>query len=81
MIYTNYPYGMFNPQYLQNYRLQNSEVQRNFEQQKNICDMVKVLSDFLEASRKIDSDYQQAAMNACLAEIIRQASKDNGGNF
>ena len=27
-----------------------------------------------------DADYQQAAMNCCLAEILRQAAIDNGGN-
>lgn len=52
MSYTNYPYGMFNPQYLQNYRLQNSEVQRNFEQQKNICDYGKSTFGFSGSVQK-----------------------------
>ena len=80
MNYNNYPYGIFNPLCLNQFQAQQIEIQRNLEQQKNIYDMVKAISDYFEASRKVDPDYQQAAINACLAEIIRQAAKDNGGN-
>ncbi len=80
MNYSSYPSGIFNLQYLSRFQAQQMEAQRNLEQQKNIYDMVKAISDFCEAARKIDADYQQAAMNACLAEVLRQAAKDNGGN-
>jgi hypothetical protein len=73
MNYNTYPYGIFNPQYLSQFQTQQMEAQRNLEQQKNIYDMVKAISDFCEAARK-------AAMNCCLAEILRQAAIDNGGN-
>ncbi len=79
MMYQNYPYGIFNPAYLDAYQAQQREAQRQWEQNKNIADMVKALSDYFEAARKVHPDYQQAAFNACLAEILSQATKDNGG--
>lgn len=79
MIYQNYPYGIFNPNYLNAYQEQQREFQRQCEQNKNIADMVKAISDYCEAARKVQPDYQQAAFNACLAEIFHQAAKDNGG--
>jgi len=79
MMYQNYPYGIFNPTYLNAYQAQQREAQRQWEQNKNIADMVKAISDYCEAARKVHPDYQQAAFNACLAEIINQAAKDNGG--
>lgn len=80
MNYNTYPYGIFNPQCLSQFQAQQMEAQRNLEQQKNIYDMVKAISDFCEAARKVDADYQQAAMNFCLAEVLRQIAIDNGGN-
>lgn len=80
MNYNNYPYGIFNPQYLSQSQAQQMKEQRNKEQQKNIQDMVKAISNFCEAARKVDADYQQVAMNRCLVEILRQADIDNGGN-
>ena len=81
MNYNTYPYGIFNPQYLSQLHAQQMEIQRNQEQQKNICDMVKAISDFCEAARKVDADYQQTAMNSCFAEILHQAEIDNGGKI
>lgn len=80
MNYNTYPYGIFNPQYLSQFQSQQMEAQRNLEQQTNIRDMVKAISDLCEAARKVDADYQQTAMNCCLAEVLRQAAIDNGGN-
>ena len=80
MNYNTYPYGIFNPQYLSQFQAQQMEEQRNLEQQKNIYDMVKAISDFCEAARKVDADYQQTAMNFCLTEVLRQAAIDNGGD-
>lgn len=79
MIYQNYPYGIFNPNYLNIYQEHQREIQRQWEQNKNIADMVKAISDYCEAARKVHPDYQQVAYNACLAEIFNQAAKDNGG--
>lgn len=79
MMYQNYPYGIFNPSYLISYQAQQQEAQRQWEQNKNIADMVKAISDYCEAARKVHPDYQQLAFNACLAEIINQVAKDNGG--
>ncbi len=77
MMYQNYPYGIFNQDYLRAYQEQQKEAQRQWEQNKNIIDMVKAISDYCEAARKVDDDFRQAAFNACLAEILRQAEKDN----
>ena len=79
MMYSNYPYGIFNADYLKAYQ-EHREAQRQWEQNKNIADMVKAISDYCEAARNVHPDFQQAAFNACLAEIINQAAKDNGGN-
>lgn len=80
MNYNSYPYGIFNPQYLNQFQAQQMEAQRNQEQQKNIADMVKAISDFCEAARKVHPDYQQTALSFCLAEVTRQIAIDNGGN-
>ena len=80
MMYQKYPYDIFNPDHLRAYPTQQEEIQRQWEQNKNIADMVKALSDYLEAARKVDPDFRQIAFNACLAEISRQAAKDSGGN-
>lgn len=79
MINQNYPYGIFNPAYMNFNLAQQMEARRQWEQNKNIADMVKALSDYFEAARKVDPDYQQAAFDACLFEIFRQANRDNGG--
>lgn len=77
MYLKNYPYNIFNPRYFEQAYIQQLENQRNMEQQKNIYDMVKAISDYCEAARKIHPDYQQRAIEACLQEIIRQMSIDN----
>ena len=81
MMYQNYPYGLFNQDYLQAYQAQQREAQRQWEQNKNISDMVKAISDYCEAARKVHPDFQELAFNACLAEICIQAAKDNGGRL
>ena len=64
---------------------QQAEAQRkHWEQQKKIGDMVKAISDYFKAARDIEPEYQQDAINACLAEIAVQAAIDqqrNGGHF
>ena len=56
MNYENYPYDIFNPMYLKNTYVQQLENWRDVEQQKNICDMVKAISDYCEAARKVAPD-------------------------
>lgn len=80
MMYNNYPYVIFNPAYLNRFQTLQMEEQRKIEQEKNICDMVKAISDLCEASRKVDPDHEQMAVNACIVEIIKQMTIDNGGN-
>ena len=50
-----------------------------WEQNKNIADMVKAISDYCEAARKVHPDFQEMAFKACLAELCIQAEKDKGG--
>ena len=57
MYFENYPYNIFNPRYFEQAYIQQLENQRNMEQQKNIYDMVKAISDYCEAARKIHPDY------------------------
>ena len=88
MIYNQYPYNIYNPTYINpayEAQRQQAEAQRkHWEQQKKIGDMVKAISDYFKAAREIEPEYQQEAMNACLAEIAVQAAIDqqrNGGHF
>ena len=92
MIYNQYPYSIYNPTYVNSAYLQQLEAQRqqaearrkHWEQQKKIADMVKAISDYFEAARDIEPEYQQEAMNACLAEIAVQVAIDqqrNGGHY
>ena len=92
MIYNQYPYSIYNPTYVNQDYLQQLEVQRqqieaqrkHLEQKKKIGDMVKAISDYFKAARDIEPEYQQEAINACLAEIAVQAAIDqrrNGGHY
>ena len=79
MMYQNYPYGLFNQDYLNTYQAQQRETHRHWKQNKNIADMVKAISDYCEAARKVHPDFQEMAFKACLAELCIQAEKDKGG--
>ena len=83
MMYENYPYSIFNPNYLINAQQMFQQAveaqQKHNEQQKNIADMVKAISDYCEAGRKLAPEYRQQAMQACWAEILCQMAKDSGG--
>lgn len=72
MIYNQYPYTIFNQTYINPNYLQQIQVQKFWDQQKKIGDMVKAISDYCNAARDIDVEYQQEAISACLAEIARQ---------
>ena len=79
MMYQNYPYGIFNSDYLRAYQAQQKEAQRQWEQNKNIRDLTKALSDFLDASGKVQPDFQQMAWDACACVILDHMAKSNGG--
>lgn len=76
MIYNQYPYTIFNQTYTAPNYLQQIQVQKHWEQQKKIGDMVKAISDYCNAARGIDTEYQQEAIYACLAEIGKQMEID-----
>lgn len=78
MMYNSYPYELFNADYLRACQRQ-CEAQRQREQNKNIVDLTRALSDFLEASRKVHPDFQKAAQDACAYVILEYMAKNNGG--
>ena len=75
-LYNQYPYAIFNQSYTNPNYLQRIQINKFWEQQKKIGDMVKAISDYCEAARSIEGEYQQEAFNACLAEIARQMEID-----
>lgn len=79
MMYNGYPYGIFDLNYLNTHRML-QEAQRQWEQNKNLADLTKALSDFLDAYTKVHPDYQQAALNTCATLILDHMAKYNGGN-
>ena len=76
MIYDKYPYTIFNQHYTNPNYLQQIQINKFLDQQEKIGDMVKAISDYCEAARGIEVEYQQEAFNACLAEIARQIEID-----
>ena len=80
MFYNQYPYVIFNQNSLETYIRTQKEIndfqQHHIEQQQNIIEMRKAISDFCRAANKVTFDYQQQAMNACLEEIMLQAIQD-----
>ena len=69
MYYNQYPYNIFNPALLQQIEQQNYHQ----EQQQQIMKMRKAIKDYIEAARQVAPEYQQAAINQCLEEILLQA--------
>ena len=76
MIYNQYPYTIFNQTYMNPSYLQQIQINKFWGQQKKIGDMVNAISDYFEAARSIEGEYQQEAIVACLAEIARQMEID-----
>lgn len=90
MMNQQFPYQIYNPTYLNPNFAQQLELQRqqrtaeqkHWEQVKKIHDMVNAISDYCEAAREIEPEYEQAAIMACAAEIARQmeiTNQKNGG--
>ena len=82
MFYNQYPYNIFNQNYLNSYNNaynhSDDEIKEHHNNQlKNIVKMRKAISDYINAARQVSPDYQTIAFEACIDEIIIQASKDN----
>lgn len=56
-----------NPQYYKTLNNQNQHIPD--EQKKEISNAVKAVHDLCEAVKKIEPQYQNAAFNACLAQL------------
>lgn len=81
MFYNQYPYNIFNQNYYVDYLgrkqiLMQVEQQHHNEQQQNIVEMRKAISDYFRAAKKVTQDYQQEAVQACFDEILKQAVFD-----
>ena len=85
----NYPYTMFNQNYLNTYSQLSYDLQRQHqEQQENIRDLLKAANDLIDAAQKIRPEYQEQAMKEVFALILARsmqtqyggASNDHTGN-
>lgn len=71
----NFNNQMFNPQYVnqQYYNSVREEILKyNYEQNKEVANAVKAMHDLCEAVKKLDSQHQQTAFYACLAEMAKE---------
>ena len=71
----NFNNQMFNPQYVnkQYYNSVREEIAKyNYEQNKEVANAVKAMHDLCEAVKKLDSQHQQTAFYACLAEMANE---------
>lgn len=71
----NFNNQMFNPQYVnqQYYNSIREEILKyNYEQNKEVVNAVKAMHDLCEAVKKLDSQHQQTAFYACLAEMAKE---------
>lgn len=79
MIY-NYPYDMFNQNYLNSYDQQMYEAQRkHMEQLENLGDLQKAVSDLLDALDKVKPEYQQYAQQAVINAVFMHKMKQAMG--
>lgn len=81
MFYNQYPYNVFNQNYYIDYigqqqGLMQAEQQHHNEQQQNIIELRKAISDYFRTAKKVTQDYQQEAVKACFDEILKQAVLD-----
>lgn len=75
-MYHQYPYYIFNQNHRNPGYLQPDQIPKHWEQHKKITDMVKAISDYCNAARGIEEEYQQEAVAACMVEIERQIKID-----
>ena len=70
---------LFNPQYAnETYLRQLQWQQYDAEQRHEITNIVKAIRDYFDAARKIATEYQQMAFDACIAAVVEEMSKENG---
>jgi hypothetical protein len=66
---------MFNPQYVNPqyyYTVKDEITSDNDEQCQEVANAVKAIHDLCEAVKKLDSQHQQTAFYACLAEMAKE---------
>lgn len=71
----NFNNKMFNPQYVnqQYYNSIKEEIAKyNYEQNKEVANAVNAIHDLCKAIKNLDSQHQQTAFYACLAEMARE---------
>lgn len=71
----NFNNQMFNPQYVnkQYYNSVREEIAKyKYEQNKEVANAVKAIHDLCEAVKKLDSQHQQTAFYAYLAEMAKE---------
>ena len=75
-MFNQYPYSIFNQTMLRdNVFFTSSFDNYHNEQMQYIMEMRKAIADYCRAARKVQSDYQQIALEHCLQEIILQSQK------
>lgn len=81
MHYNQYQYNIFNQSALEEFirkQQQNQETLKHHkDQQENILDIRRAIRDYCNAARKVTPDYQTAAINACMEEIMIQMMQDS----
>ena len=66
----------FNPQFVNaDYLHQLQWKQHDFEQRREIMNIVKAIRDYFDAARRIAPEYQQMAFNACIATVMEEVAK------
>lgn len=77
---SQFPYNIFDQNSIEEYISQQQsmlrEQQHHVEQQKNVAEIRKAISDYCNVARKITPDYRQRAIDACWEEICKQALRD-----
>lgn len=70
----NFQNQMFNPQYVnpQYYNSVKGKIAEEHEQSEEVANAVKAIQDLCKAVKKLDSQHQQTAFYACLAEMAKE---------
>ena len=66
---------LFNPQYVnpQYYQVIKRQIEQyNYEQNKEVANVVKAVHDLCDAMKKLDPEHQQIAFNACIAQMAKE---------
>lgn len=72
-------YQLFNPQYANEAYLRQLQWQQyDANQRKEIIKAEQAIHDYFDAFRKIAPEYQQMAINACIAAVVDEMSQGDG---